>query len=402
VEAGVSIGETLAKARGQAGLSVAQVSELTRIRETIISGIERDDYAACGGDFYARGHIRAIAQAVGADSEPLIREYDAARPEPETIPPPPVSPLETPAPERPRRGLGWAAAVVLAIVIGLLIYLLTASHHSPAGHSSTGPSPRGTGTSNGSELGTTADPYAHKVVVNLTAVAGCQVDFTTPAGLLLLHAHVAAGTSKTWTFYRAVDMRLTNPGGIRLVVDGRNPLPPGVGARAVTLALGLSRAVRVTTPARVLSPAKLLHPARVVAFGPGGSAGDNGQLAFRAIDGNPGTAWHTDWYATEFFGGLKNGTGILIDMGAPVTITAAQISLGSAGGADVQLRVGRTASIADLPRVAAVAGAGDSAHMRLATPARGRYVLIWFTKLPPDSAGTFRASVYGVRLTGRA
>ena len=55
----MSIGETLAKARRDAGLTVTQVSERTRIRETIIRGIEQDDYAACGGDFYARGHIRA-------------------------------------------------------------------------------------------------------------------------------------------------------------------------------------------------------------------------------------------------------------------------------------------------------------------------------------------------------
>ena len=71
------IGEFLAAARHRAGLSVAQVSERTRIRETIISSIESGDYSACGGDFYARGHIRAIAKAVGADPEPLIQEYDS-------------------------------------------------------------------------------------------------------------------------------------------------------------------------------------------------------------------------------------------------------------------------------------------------------------------------------------
>lgn len=77
VEARVPIGEVLAAARRRAGLSVAQVSERTRIRETTISSIESGDYSACGGDFYARGHIRAMARAVGADAEPLIREYDS-------------------------------------------------------------------------------------------------------------------------------------------------------------------------------------------------------------------------------------------------------------------------------------------------------------------------------------
>jgi len=62
----VSIGADLADARRRAGLTVTQVSQRTCIRETLINGIERDDYAACGGDFYTRGHIRAIAKVVGA------------------------------------------------------------------------------------------------------------------------------------------------------------------------------------------------------------------------------------------------------------------------------------------------------------------------------------------------
>src|SRR5246127_746110 len=75
-EARVSIGATLAAARRRAGLTVGEVSQRTRVTEPIIQGIEQDDYAACGGDFYARGHIRAIAEAVGTDPGPLIEEFD--------------------------------------------------------------------------------------------------------------------------------------------------------------------------------------------------------------------------------------------------------------------------------------------------------------------------------------
>src|SRR5215469_4241695 len=98
----MSIGETLAQARRWAGLSVTEVSQRTRIRETLVKDIERDDYSGCGGDFYTRGHIRAIARAVGADPEPLIDEYDAARrPPPEE---PEAEPLQQFTFARPR---GW-------------------------------------------------------------------------------------------------------------------------------------------------------------------------------------------------------------------------------------------------------------------------------------------------------
>ena len=69
----MSIGATLASARRHAGLTVAEVSQRTRVRETIIQGIEQDDYAACGGDLYAQGHIRAIAEAVGTDPDVFDR-----------------------------------------------------------------------------------------------------------------------------------------------------------------------------------------------------------------------------------------------------------------------------------------------------------------------------------------
>jgi len=408
VEAGVSIGETLAKARGQAGLTVAQVGQLTRIRETIISGIERDDYAACGGDFYARGHIRAIAQAVGADSEPLIWEYDSARPEPatKTNPPADVFQPDTPPRQHRWRRLAWTAGVVLALLAaaGLVIYAFASAGGTTGAQPATGRAtgrPAGNGNSPPQE--TAAGPYAHKVVIHLTAAAGCQVDFTTPAGLLLLQSYVAAGTSKTWTFYRAVGMKLGNPGGVRLTVDGRDPLPPGLGAQPVTLSLGLNRAIKVTSPIRVTSPARPLHPVSAVAFGPSDSGqGDNGQLASRAVDGSPATAWHTEWYATARFGGLKPGTGLLLDMGRTVTITAARITLGSAQGADFQLRVGSARTLADLQPAARATNAAGAVQLRLTAPAHGRYVLIWITKLPPDAAGTFRASVYSVRLTGPA
>src|SRR5260221_7343843 len=79
----VSVGDALAEARRQAGLTVDQVGHQTGIPETIITAIEGDDYSACGGDSYARGYIRSIARAVGADPEPLIRVYNTAQPGPQ-------------------------------------------------------------------------------------------------------------------------------------------------------------------------------------------------------------------------------------------------------------------------------------------------------------------------------
>ncbi len=155
-----------------------------------------------------------------------------------------------------------------------------------------------------------------------------------------------------------------------------------------------------TGPAGSAAHSHVLRPVGATAFDPYGS-GQNSQLARLAIDGSAATAWHTEWYTSAKFGNLKPGTGLLIDLGRRVTITSARITLGRAKGADFQLRVGATAgSLARLRVVAHAADVGGLVHLRLARPVRDRYVLIWFTRLPPRASGTFEASVYNVRLEG--
>jgi hypothetical protein len=146
----------------------------------------------------------------------------------------------------------------------------------------------------------------------------------------------------------------------------------------------------------------VLTPASAAGFGSSGGSGDNSDLAGLAIDGNPGTAWHTDWYSTARFGNLYPGTGLLLDMGRPVTVTAAAITLGRGHGASFQVRVGASPALIGRRPVAHTVGAGGVVHLRFTRPAHGRYVLLWFTRLPPGPAGNFQASVYEIQLMGRA
>ena len=70
------IGPELHAARTRLGLSVDQLAERTRIRPHVIESVEVDDFAPCGGDFYARGHLRTLARVLGIDVAPLLSAYD--------------------------------------------------------------------------------------------------------------------------------------------------------------------------------------------------------------------------------------------------------------------------------------------------------------------------------------
>ena len=143
---------------------------------------------------------------------------------------------------------------------------------------------------------------------------------------------------------------------------------------------------------------RTLHPVSAIAQGPAGGHGDDPQDASLAIDHRRGTAWHTDWYSTSHFGNLQNGTGLLLNMGRPVTVTSVGLNLGATHGAALQLRAG--SSPGHLHTVATAAGAGGGLRLRLSSPAHTRYLLIWFTMLPHDAAGTFEARIYNVTVRG--
>ena len=70
------LGPQFAGARRRLGLTVDQLADRTRIRPHVIEAIEVDDFSACGGDFYARGHLRTLGRVLGVDVTPILTTYD--------------------------------------------------------------------------------------------------------------------------------------------------------------------------------------------------------------------------------------------------------------------------------------------------------------------------------------
>jgi hypothetical protein len=153
------------------------------------------------------------------------------------------------------------------------------------------------------------------------------------------------------------------------------------------------------TPKPTAAPQKLV-PVSAAAFGPHGTAdGDNPQLAARVLT-DPAMGWVSQWYATPSFGDLKQGTGLLLDLGRTVTVTTVTLTLGSPPGASLELRLGAAPDLSALPVVATGTATRDQLRLPLATPAKARYVLLWFTRLPPDDAGTYQLFVHQVAIQG--
>jgi cytoskeletal protein RodZ len=228
----VSIGETLTAARENAGLSVEQVAEATRIRRTLVQAIEHDDFSPCGGDFYARGHIRTIAATVGADPKPLLAAFDAAHER--GAGPRATEVFESETGARPeRRGPNWTAAMGAALVL-VLVYGVFQAVSGNGGHQPTeglGGKTPGQPTSQSSSSasstpstsrgsGAVAQAPRDHVTVVLRARNRSWVQATTASGKELFQGTLERGQTKTFTDRQRVKLVVGNAGAVALTVNG--------------------------------------------------------------------------------------------------------------------------------------------------------------------------------------
>jgi hypothetical protein len=452
----VTIGEALAEARNKAGLSIDEVSERTRIRETVIRGIEQDNYDACGGDLYIRGYVRVIANVVGIDAQPLIREYDLAHtdnPEPPTLidliapglkpdesaepiepteaepavpeptvpepaEPEPATPVEAAEPESAEPESATPEMITPELVASepltpqpQLPLVTAASRPSSAPGSRPRPRrqeprrqeprrrPRSPNRPAQAQPAWKARKHSRRWAAGITALVVVVLAAVGFAG-----GHIVSslrGSAKTTAASSPAAGRRgasASPGSAK---GKPSAAARGNGTKPATSPATTPKATPTPTPA-VTPSSGPLPVALAEAFGPAGvTDGDNPQGALAPITPGASSPWQTDWYTTPNFGRLKQGTGLLLDLGSRATITGVRVTLGPAAGADLQLLAGDTPALADLSVVASASDVGGTVSPRLAHAVRAQYVLIWFTQLPPNGAGKYQASVYQVLVSGQ-
>ncbi|CAL9420141.1 helix-turn-helix domain-containing protein [Streptomyces sp. enrichment culture] len=232
----VSVGRALQQARIAAGLTVDDVSTATRVRIAIVHAIEADDFAPCGGDVYARGHIRTLARAVDLDPAPLLAQYEqehgGGRPAP--TPAAPLFEAERIRPER--RGPNWTAAMVAAIVVVIGFVGFTMVKGEDEGGKTNvadgaGPSESASPTPK-SEKPVAPEPAPSdsaiaaapqdKVTVQVTAADGRSwISAKDHNGRLLFDGLLKQGDTETFQDSSKINLVLGDAGAIDLFVNGK-------------------------------------------------------------------------------------------------------------------------------------------------------------------------------------
>jgi len=211
-------------------MSVREVSERTRIRASVIEAIERDDFSLCGGDVYAKGHLRSIGAAVGANASDWVAEYDrqhgsAAPTATEVLESDTVSTVKI------RRGINWSAimAAALVIAVGLVAWQVTTSSDTPTRDRTTVAEPAPT-VSESSSAEPSDDPTEvaqadpDQVVVRMVALPGqvSWVSVTRADGSVMYEGNISDGESKTFRDDKKVNVFTGCASSITLTVNGQD------------------------------------------------------------------------------------------------------------------------------------------------------------------------------------
>ncbi|WP_336921462.1 discoidin domain-containing protein, partial [Aquipuribacter sp. SD81] len=141
---------------------------------------------------------------------------------------------------------------------------------------------------------------------------------------------------------------------------------------------------------------EFVSPAGVQPLDPLGDGEENDQEAPRAIDGDPSSAWTTQRYNSQAFGGLKDGLGLAFDLGEPRLVSGVSVVAPGSDGA-LEVRTAPDASYDGSEVVGTLGTGGGEQVVELDEPVEAQFVVLWFTSLP-ENEGDWRALVSEVQV----
>jgi cytoskeleton protein RodZ len=240
----MSLGSTLKEARKRVGMSIEELAERTSIRAVLLRDFEVDDFSRCGGDTYARGHVRNIASALNVEPSEFLSLFDTehttnSRPMYDLLL---ESKVATPSNQKSRVSLKVlstiSATAVVLVVGGQIAYtnFLPAKGSSAkslilatSSASTANPSPSPSATIPASALSPT--PVAGAINVAITAARGDSwLSVSTSTGQSLFAGRLVKGQSQTFSDSSALSVRFGNAGAVDVIVNGTpSPVPGAYG-----------------------------------------------------------------------------------------------------------------------------------------------------------------------------
>jgi len=241
------LGEFLSAARESAGLSIDELAESTSIRAGLIREIENNKFVHCGGDIYARGHLRNIAAKISVDAQILIDLYNEEHStEARTIHDMLVENNVTKLPSE-RKTLSWKPLAIASIVVlaaiagGQIIFNNSKTLVTPTVSEPATPPPAATPTAQPTptveasveaSVEATVQPPAEpdatgELKLTIAATRGNSNIDIVVGGKHLFKGPIFQGDSKSFSAPTSMSIYVSNAGDLDLTLNGKALAPLG-------------------------------------------------------------------------------------------------------------------------------------------------------------------------------
>jgi len=245
----MSLGSLITQARKSAGLSIEDLSGSTNIRTALLKEIELNNFANCGGETYARGHIRNIATKLGVDPLIFIAAFEdeqmhADRSMKDLL----VENSVMKQPEEARK-VSWKVLATISVsslfIVGLaqIIISNTASVEIPVPIASSTPTESAAPSPDvaeptPTEQATISTGTGVQLIIS-AARAKSWLFVSDATGRTLFSGQISQGTTKTFSTDVSLNVKVGNAGGVDLTVNGKKVDSLGVDGEVVSVSYGV-------------------------------------------------------------------------------------------------------------------------------------------------------------------
>lgn len=238
----MSLGALIAKSRTDARLSIEDLAKATNIPVTLLREMENDNFKKCGGETYARGHLRNIAAKLGIDERIFLDLFEVEV----TAPAKPIREMlnenNVTMPYQEPKRISWkvlaaGSAAVLILFAGVQFFFSNVDNgNEPEIFIATSATPSQEAVESVAPSQAASPEIIGGVNVELVASRGTTwLLATNENGEVLFSGQIRQGSSKSFREATQVNLRVGNAGGVDISVNGKDVGPIGANREVVNL-----------------------------------------------------------------------------------------------------------------------------------------------------------------------
>ena len=236
----MTLGSTIRDAREAARISLESLSDSTSIRIGLLTEMENNNFTHCGGDTYARGHLRTIANRIGLNPQILLDLYDDQHSTEKRAMQELLVENNIMQVPREKKTISWKVPAVISVTILFVIASVQIVTSNQSSLPSTAPS-----VSASKSAAPTPSPSQSAAPTESVAPAPAVTSKSGPVELTLVasrgnsYIHIVVdgsqaekgsmfqGETKTFKGKSVISIYLSNPAGLDLTLNGKQLAPLG-------------------------------------------------------------------------------------------------------------------------------------------------------------------------------